>query len=144
MGFFIILIGVAVILIGAWFYSSRQKLKQVCTQQTTGEVIRMVRVEETHTEKDEDGYVKKSKSVNYYPVVRYQAANSIQEQQSSTGTSRPRYTEGQTINIMYDPANEARYYIVGDKAADQFGIYLMLFGVAVAILGVVAIFVPLQ
>lgn len=142
MAFVIILIGLVIVLIGFYFHKRQQNLKSVCTMQTTGKVISMERRVEYITETDSDGNSKKRKSVAYYPVFQYILDGKSIEKKSTVGTSRPRFTEGQNINISFNPNNFEQFYIAEDKAAARFGIYFMIFGVAVFIIGIVAIFVP--
>lgn len=144
MAFVIILIGLAIVLIGFWFYKRQQNLKSVCTMQTAGKVISIERRVEFNTETDSNGNTRKSKSVTYYPVFQYIVNGKSIEKKSTVGTSRPRFTEGQDINISFNPNNPEQFYVAEDKAAERFGIYFMIFGVAVLILGIVAIFVPLS
>jgi hypothetical protein len=137
MAFIIILVGLAIVLIGFWFHKRHQNLKSVCTMQTTGKVISMERRVEFHTE---TGSSRKRKSVSYYPVFQYLVDGKSIEKKSTVGTSRPRFTEGQDINISFNPNNSEQFYVAEDKAAARFDIYFMIFGVAVLIIGIVAIF----
>ncbi len=142
MSLFIILIGIGIILLGYFFHKKHKDLERTCTMQTTGEVIQMDRREETHTETDDDGHRTTRTTTTYYPVFQYAVNGRSIQKTSSTGTGRPRFSEGQSITILYDPENPERYFVAEDKAAGRFGIYFMAFGAVVFIIGIVSLFVP--
>lgn len=144
MQFIILLAGLVIILLGFFFYKRHRDLVRNCTMQTTGEVIRMERQEEVHTETDNDGHTRRRTSVTYHPVFQYTAGDRNIEKRSSAGSSHPQFNEGQSVTVMYDSANPERYYVVEDKTAGRFGIYCMAFGAVVLIIGVVALFVAME
>lgn len=143
MASFIWLIGVLVTGAGFFFHRKHKALERACTASAQGQVVRMQRCEETHSDTDSDGNTTQRQSVTYCPVFRYQAGDAVVEKTSSVGTSRPRFSQGQAVKVMYDPQNPQCAYIAGDKAAGRLGLYLMAFGFVVFIFGVVALFVPI-
>ncbi len=144
MSVIIILLGVVFFLIGFSFYKKHKNLKSVCTMPTMGKVTGMSKEESVSTETDNDGNTKKTTRINYYPVFQYIVDGKIIEKKSTTGTNRPRFTEGQNINVLFNPNNPEQFYVVEDKASGRFGIYFMLFSLVIIIFGIVAIFVPLS
>ncbi len=144
MSLFILLIGIGLILLGYFFHKRHKDLVRTCTTQTTGEVIHMDRREETHTETDDDGHRTTRTTIMYYPVFQYIVSGMSIQKTSSTGSNRPRFSEGQSVTILYDPASPERFYVAEDKAAGRFGIYFMAFGAVVFIVGIVTLFVPIS
>lgn len=144
MQLIIIPIGVLLILVGVGFHKKHKHLQSICTSRVAGEVIGNDRRENTETETDAEGHRSTRTSVTYYPVFRYTLRGRTFEPVSSTGTGRPRFTEGQAVTVCYDPDNPEQFYIEGDKAPGRFGIFFALFGAAVTIIGIVAIFVPMS
>lgn len=115
-----------------------------CTEKTIGEVVRIERREETSTETDEDGQTREVINISYYPVFEYIAYESSIQQVSSTGTGRPRFSQGQKVTIMYNPADTKQFYVLEDKAAKNFGIYFMVFGLVVVLIGIILLLVPIN
>lgn len=144
MSFFIILVGLVIVLIGFLFFKKHKDLKRVCTMQTTGKVIDMRREEKVSTETDSDGHTRKTTSINYFPKFQYLVDGKTFEKESTVGTNRPRFTKGQDINVMFNPSNSEQFYVVEDKEAGRFGIYFMIFGAVILIIGIVTIFVPIS
>lgn len=140
----VLLAGIVLVLVGFFIHKRHKDLVRTCTMQVAGEVIRNECREETSTETDSDGHRTKRTSIMYYPVFQYTVGERTIQKTSTTGSSRPGFREGQSVTIMYDPANPERYYVVEDKTASRFGIYFMLFGAVVFIIGIVAIFVPMS
>ena len=137
MQIIILLVGVLLVIIGFYFHNKHRNLVRLCTMQALGTVIRMDRREEVNTETDDDGHTRKSTTIMYYPVFQYTAGDRNIEKISSSGSSRPQFSEGQTVTVMYEPANAERYYVVEDKTAGRFGVYLMVFGAVVFVIGLV-------
>jgi hypothetical protein len=144
MSAIIILLGLFMVLVGLWFYKRHRDLKSVCTAHTTAQVIEMKREEEIKIETDDDGNTTKRTSVSYYPIFQYMVNGNNIEVRSSVGTGRPRFIEGQAVNVLYNPNKPEQFYVVEDKVAGNFGIYFIIFGLVVVIFGVVTIFVPLS
>lgn len=143
MSFIIFLAGLLVIVVGYLFHKKRKDLKSVCTMKVVGEVVRMDCREEVEVDTDSDGHETESTKVTYYPVYRYIADGRSIEKTSSAGSSHPKFNEGQSVTVMYDPANPEQYYVVEDKSADRFGIYFMAFGAVVFIIGIISLFVTM-
>ncbi len=139
----IIAAGIGVMLIGLLFHNRHQALKRVCTLQVAGTIVRLERKEATHTETDDDGYTTTRKTVAYHPVFRYTVKDREYVKTASAGSGRPKFTEGQAVTVMVDPENPDRSYFTQDKDGSRFGIYMMIFGAVVLIIGIVASFTGL-
>lgn len=143
MKFLILPLGLIFAFFGLFMLLKRKKLKSACSEATDGKVLRIEAQEETQTETDEDGHTTERTYIKYFPVYEYVVGDKIYVKTSTVGNSHPKLIEGQAVKIMYDPSDAEKYVVSGDKDADRFGLYFMLFGILVAIFGVVALFVDM-
>ncbi len=134
--------GIGLISVGLFFHRRQKKLESSCTMRTEGMVIRLDRQERTYSEKDDDGNTRERKSVTYHPVFNYEVGGRKIEKTVAAGSGRPEFTEGQSVTVMYDPQNPEQYYVTEDKTGSRFGIYFMIFGAIVFIMGIVAMLLP--
>ena len=123
----VIFVGMVFLIVGIIRQVSYSILQRDCVAPTYGTVTDIYeRV--NGTDKDE--------TVIYYPVYEYVAGDQVYTSQSDVGSNIIRYDIGQQVPVMYDPNNPERYYIVGDKVNERFGIIFICIGGVLAILGV--------
>lgn len=134
--------GIVIISVGLFFHRRQKNLERSCTMQTEGKVVRIERKEETYIEKDDNDNEKERTRVSYHPVFSYEVGGRKIEETASAGSGRPEFTVGQQVTVMYDPQNPEKYYVKEDKTGSRFGIYFMIFGVVVFIMGIVAMVLP--
>ncbi|MBQ8996757.1 DUF3592 domain-containing protein [Candidatus Saccharibacteria bacterium] len=118
---------VGLVLIGAavFMYFRANYLTRVCTEPTTATVVDM---REDYTT-DSDGafrYV-------YYPVIEYQAGGQTLTEELDSGSTTPAYRLGETVDILYNPANAKEFIVAG---SNQNLIWILLSALGVIFLGV--------
>ncbi|RFA25573.1 hypothetical protein CAI21_18785 [Alkalilimnicola ehrlichii] len=87
--------------------------------------------------RDSDG----NQTVRYYPVVRYQGPNGMATYRSRSGSSSPRFSVGELVPMLYDPANPRNV-----RMDDFFDLWtatvlFSVFGVIFTLVGGSAVFV---
>ena len=133
--------GFVIMALGFWMRSRYIKLAESCTAQTTGTVTDFSVEKSTSVEEDEDGYKSTHTSVAYYPIFEYSAGGRSVTKKGSTGSVKPKFKKGQSVTVRYNPNNVEQFVVAEDKGAANFGVYFMIFGALVIVIGVVIVFV---
>ena len=131
IGIVFAVVGVVLLAIGVKIYLSTKKFLATAVG-AQGTVIEMVE----RTRRDREGDV----STMWAPKVRFEVAGKPIEFESSVGASPPRYKEGQTIDVKYDPQdpNNAKVasgssYWTGPIILGGLGVIFTIVGLAMAI-----------
>lgn len=131
IGIVFAVVGVVLLAIGVKIYLSTKKFLATAVG-AQGTVIEMVE----RTRRDREGDV----STMWAPKVRFEVAGKPIEFESSIGASPPRYKEGQTIDVKYDPQdpNNAKVasgssYWTGPIILGGLGVIFTIVGLAMAI-----------
>ena len=118
---------------GIWLKKNTEKKKQLCTAGTTATVVD-IKVSQS----SENGTM-------YRPVFEYTANNQVFRKESDVSSSNCEYQVGQTVNMMYNPADPTYVYFPDDKSTSFISNICLYLGVGVGtlfvILGVVFIII---
>ena len=96
---YLILFGAIFLGVGGWLYFDQQDF-EAKAKKTSGTVIEVKREETTSTSGN-----RRTRSVVYRPVIRFEAEGRSYTFTSSSSSSSYNYKKGARLNILYDPAN---------------------------------------
>lgn len=102
------LLGIIFLLVSIGMMSSYQKKNKICTAETSGTVINIVR----HGTTSGDSSVS---SEGYYPVYEFYAQGKTIQKESHIGRDRPMFQIGDHITVRYDPENPELFYVLEEK-----------------------------
>lgn len=142
MAWIFILVGSIIVLVGLFFHKKFKELEASCTAMTNGKVVKIEEREESYIDTDSDGDQFRRKSVMYYPTFQYAVGDKTIEKKGSTGNSSPKFTQDQAVTVFYNPASPESFYVLEDKDGSRFGIYLMIFGAVIIVIGIIVPFFP--
>ena len=125
----IIIIGIVAIGLGIFILISGSRLAKVCTAETTGTVVGILREEEI----DSEGYT----SISYAPQIEYKVGEKLITAKGNGSSNASAHTVGEQIQIMYNPDNVEEYMIKGDNSSSIGGIIWIVLGIVVLLVGVV-------
>lgn len=115
-----IIVSILFIGVGIFCLTQANGLKKRCTVEAQATVIEIVR--EESNDPDDFG------SYTYYPVIRYQAGEQTVTKKSIDGSNPSRYSENDTIDILYNPDNVEEFIIAGDNSVTIIGIIAIVVG----------------
>ena len=124
-----IIIGIVAIGLGIFIMISGNRLAKVCTEETTGTVVGILREDET----DSEGYT----SVTYSPQIEYKVGEQLVTAKGNSSSNASDYTIGEQIQIMYNPNNIEEYMIKGDRSSLLGGIIWIVLGTIILLVGIV-------
>lgn len=123
-----IIIGIAAIGLGIFIMISGNKLAKVCTEETTGTIVGILREEET----DSEGYT----SIVYTPQIEYKVGEQLVTAKGKESSNASAHKVGEQIEIKYNPNNVEEYMIKGDNSSNIAGIIWIVLGVIVLLVGI--------
>ena len=126
---FLLFFGVIFSAVGFFSIKSNKRLKEVCTSRTKGTVIEIQR-------RRSGG---RKSTTSYYPVYSYTVKEIPYEKSSSIGTPKPRFTIGQKVNVLYNPANPDDFYAEEDGLSNTIFYIFLVIGILIII---AALFIP--
>ena len=135
---FFIFLGVFCITGGMDGNEEYSRLKTVCTVEAQAVVIDFHVTGSVYWDDDKEV----DKRV-FYPIFEYGANNETYRQQSSVGENIKRVALGESITILYDPANPNDYYVPAGAYASKGGTLVLGFGIFLVVFAVVALVVKL-
>ena len=124
----IIIFGIVALGIGIFIIVSGNNLAKVCTEETTGKVVGILREEET----DSDGYT----SIVYSPQIEYTVDEKLVTVKGNGSSNASDIKVGEEIQIMYNPANVEQYMIKGDNSSMVGGIIWIVLGAIIILIGI--------
>jgi len=124
-----IIIGLIAIGLGIFFIVSAGNLAKVCTEETTGTVVGILRDEEI----DSEGYT----SITYTPQIEYKVGEQLVTAKGNGSSNASDHTIGEQIEIMYNPDNIEEHMIKGDNSSKIGGIIWIVLGSIILLVGVV-------
>lgn len=124
-----IIIGIVTIGLGIFIMISGNRLAKVCTEETTGTVVGILREEET----DSEGYT----SITYSPQIEYKVGEQLVTAKGNSSSNASDHTIGEQIQIMYNPNNIEEYMIKGDRSSLLGGIIWIVLGTIILLVGIV-------
>ena len=124
-----IIVGLVAIGLGVFFIVSGNNLVKVCTEETTGTVVGILRDEET----DSEGYT----SIVYTPQIEYKVGEQLVSVKGNGSSNASDHTVGEQIEIMYNPNNVEEHMIKGDNSSNIGGIIWIVLGVVILLAGIV-------
>lgn len=74
---------------------------------------------------------------NYYPVVTFTYNGQEYNISGANGSSKPKYTEGQSVEVLYRPSNQKYVNIVGSNLDIIIGVILTICGLIMTIIKLV-------
>lgn len=120
------LVGVIFGLIGGFMLYHRRQKERTCTMYTSATVTDVVRRRHHST----NGY----RSTYFHPVFSYYVGGQEIVTESHFGSSKPKFTVGQTVELFYDPDRPERYYVPEETVGNLLGwIFVGVCGVCLAI-----------
>ena len=126
--FLLLIIGIISVGMGIFIMISGSKLAKVCTEETTGTVVGILREEET----DSEGFT----SISYVPQIEYQIGEQLVSVKGKGSSNASEYQVGDEIEIKYNPENVQEYIIKGDNSANIGGIIWICIGIIVLLIGI--------
>ena len=105
-----VVLGVIFIIMGINMKVEYSELKKACTEEMQAIVTDFRVTGEVYWDSDEDIPTKRDNRV-YYPIFEYKVNNETYRQQSPSGEGVKRVDTGESITIMYNPANPDEYYV---------------------------------
>ena len=126
---FVILFGILFVGVGIFAMFQGNDLAKRCTTPVTARVINLDREESV----DSDGYT----SYAYYPIFEYQVGEKTLSEKGRTGSSNPKYSVGDKVEILYDANKPTDFIVKGDTSSNILGIVFIVAGLVVAVIGVV-------
>ena len=127
--FVMIIIGIIAIGLGIFIIISGSRLAKVCTSETTGTVVGILREEDT----DSEGYT----SITYVPQIEYTVGEQLVTVKGNGSSNASDHTVGEQIQIMYNPENVEEHMIKGDNSSNIGGIVWIALGIIILLVGVV-------
>ena len=124
-----IIIGIIAIGLGIFIMISGSRLAKVCTEETTGTVVGILREEET----DSEGYT----SIVYTPQIEYKVGEQLVSVKGNGSSNASDHTVGEQVQIMYNPNNVEEHMIKGDNSSNIGGTIWIVLGVIILLAGVV-------
>mgnify|MGYP002858803186 CR=1 FL=1 len=124
----IIIFGIVALGIGIFIIVNGNNLAKVCTEETTGKVVGILREEET----DSDGYT----SIVYSPQIEYTVDEKLVTVKGNGSSNASDIKVGEEIQIMYNPANVEQYMIKGDNSSMVGGIIWIVLGAIIILIGI--------
>ena len=103
-------------------------LKKVCTEEVQGIVTDFYVSGEVYWDPDEDIPKEIDKRI-YHPIFEYEVNNEIYSQLSPVGEGTKRVAVGESITIIYNPANPDEYYVPTGAYATKTGTLTIGFGI---------------
>lgn len=125
----VILIGIMAIVLGIFVMISGSRLAKVCTAETTGTVVGILREEET----DSEGYI----NVVYTPQIEFKVGEQLVTIRGNGSSNASDHTVGEQVEIMYNPDNVNEHMIKGDNSSSIGGIVWIVLGVVILLVGVI-------
>ncbi len=121
--------GLIAIGLGIFIMVSGNYLARVCTEETIGTVVEILRDEET----DSDGFT----SVVYTPQIEYKVGEQVVTAKMIGSSNASDHSIGEQIKIMYNPDSIEEHMIKGDNSSNIGGIIWIVLGSVVLLAGVV-------
>ena len=115
----IVLLGLIVIGFGVFILINGSRLAKVCTAETTGTVVGILREEEI----DSEGYT----SIVYTPQIEYKVGEQLVSTKGNGSSNASDHSVGEQIQIMYNPENVEEHMIKGDNSSKIGGIIWLVF-----------------
>lgn len=125
------IVGVILFVVGIVTLNKRKKKEINCIEKTYGKVVDIV----SHQSYDSDT---KYTSISYYPVFEYSIGGNKFVKRHTFGTSQPKYSIGQAVEVYYNPKDYNEYYIAGDTSSKKIPVILTLVGIAAIIIAIVS------
>lgn len=124
----ILIMGIVTIGLGIFIIVSGNKLAQVCTEETTGTVVGILREEET----DSEGFT----SIVYIPQIEYKVGEQLVTAKGNGSSNASDHKVGEEIQIMYNPNNVEEHIIKGDNSSMVGGIIWIVLGAIILLVGI--------
>ena len=113
-----VLVGLVFAGVGGFLLWRDKKLEKVCTAQVSGTVKDITESISYSTGKGKRAGRRK---ISYRPIFTYSVEGVEYVQQSFTGSSRPKFTVGQSVTVFYDPSSPERYYVAEEGESCALG-----------------------
>lgn len=122
LGLFVI-VGIIFFIVGMILSSNAKRKFKVCTAITSAKVLKNVKERYSHNVSDP-----------YYdylihPVFEYYVGEERFEREYTIGTSKVKYQDGSSINILYNPNKPTMFYVEGDKTQSILGKVFKIAGI---------------
>ena len=115
------LYGLASVGCGVFLWWSENKKRKECTVKVDGVVKN---AEKWITKK------KGKKRKRFCPIFTYRSEEGVEYvRQSNTTSSKPKFSDGQSVTIFYDPNKPERFYVLEEGKAIAITVMLVGFGV---------------
>ena len=105
-----------------------RELKNTCTEEVQGIVSDFYVSGQVYWDPDEDT-PKEIDGRLYHPIFEYIVSNETYRQQSPVGEGVKRVAVGESIAVMYNPANPDEYYVATGAYATKTGTLAIGFGI---------------
>ena len=123
-----IVIGIIAIAVGIFVLVNGNRLAKVCTEETVGTIVGILREEETDT----DGLT----SITYRPQIEFKVGEKLVSLKGNGSSNASDFNVGDTVNILYNPDNIEEHMIKGDNSHNIGGIIWIGIGVVTLLVGV--------
>ena len=124
----LVILGIVSIGLGIFIIVSGNELAKVCTEETTGTIVGILREEET----DSEGYM----SIVYTPQIEYKVGEQLFTEKGNGSSNASEYKVGEQVDIMYNPNNAEEHIIKGDNSSNVGGIIWICIGVVILLVGI--------
>jgi hypothetical protein len=129
-----LVIGLALTTGGVFYKRHENNLRRDCTSQVNGVIS-----SDGHSIK----YSNKGKREEYRPWFAYTMEGFTYQRQSNYSTSWPKFTVGQPVTVMYDPADPRRSYLLEEGKSSYGAWFLIGAGLLLMIPTAIAIIIQL-
>jgi len=124
----LIIVGIVAIGLGIFIMVNGSRLAKVCTEETTGTVVGILREEEI----DSEGYT----SITYSPQIEYTVGEQLITVKGNGTSNASDHKVGDQVEIMYNPDNAEEHMIKGDNSSNIGGTIWIVLGIIVLLVGI--------
>lgn len=123
--------GLFFLFLGAYLiYQDRPKKKRRCTSTCQGQIVDVVRKDDSVYRGERVTY-----AISYFPVFSYEVNGESYNSQLYFGSSKPKvFRKGDYYTIHYDPENPQDFYVVVSKRGTTIGVVCLVIGLILVLL----------
>ena len=78
---------------------------------------------------------------SWFPTVKYQVGDETIEKRFDYGNAKPKYKEGQKVEIYYNPQKPEDFYISGEKVQQTVGRVFTMVGWLLLVIDIIVVII---
>ena len=126
---FVVILGIAIVVLGVYLINKSNNLVKVCTEQTTGKVIEIIEKEDYDSD---SGF-----NYLYYPVIEFSDGETTISYESNEGSNPSHYSVNDEVEVHYNPNNLEEHYVKGETGMNKgIGIFCIVLGIIFSLGGI--------